>query len=92
MPGKPHSERDRAKALWEEIFGFPPPPYLSVTLMEKALAHEAQCRRQGGLSPATRKTLTRVAGGQPVAEARAAVSSPELILSASGMAAPTRSR
>ncbi|MDD9724538.1 DUF2924 domain-containing protein [Roseovarius sp. SK2] len=69
MPGKPHPERNRAKALWEEIFGFPPPPYLSMAFMEKALAHEAQCRRHGGLSPATRKTLTRVAGGQPVAEA-----------------------
>jgi hypothetical protein len=37
--------------------------------MEKALAYEAQSRRRGGLSAATRKALARVAGGQPVAEA-----------------------
>lgn len=69
MPGKPHPARDDVKARWEEIFISPPPPYLSMAFMEKALAHEQQCRRHGGLSAATRKTLTRVAGGQPVAEA-----------------------
>ncbi|QFT93920.1 hypothetical protein FIU86_13805 [Roseovarius sp. THAF9] len=69
MPGKPHPERDGAKARWEEIFGSPPPLYLSVSFMEKAVAYEAQCRRHGGLSAATRKTLARIACGQPVAEA-----------------------
>jgi hypothetical protein len=69
MPGKPHPQRDRVKARWEEVFGSPPPPYLSVAFMEKALAYEAQSRRRGGLSAATRKALARVAGGQPVAEA-----------------------
>ncbi len=69
MPGKPHPQRDRVKARWEEVFGSPPPPYLSVAFMEKSLAYEAQSRRRGGLSAATRKALARVAGGQPVAEA-----------------------
>ena len=69
MPGKPHPERDGVKARWEEVFGSPPPPYLSVAFMEKALAHEMQCRRHGGLSAATRKALARIAGGQAIAEA-----------------------
>lgn len=69
MPGKPHPERDDVKARWVEVFGSAPPPYLSVAFMEKAVSHEAQCRRHGGLSAATRKSLARVAGGHPVAEA-----------------------
>ncbi|WP_082630866.1 DUF2924 domain-containing protein [Roseovarius atlanticus] len=69
MPGKPHPARDDVKARWEEIFRSPPPPYLSVAFMERALAYEQQCRRHGGLSAATGKTLARIAEGQPVAEA-----------------------
>lgn len=69
MPGKPHPARDDVKARWGEVFGSPPPPYLSVAFMEKALAHEQQCRRHGGMSAVTRKSLARIAEGQPVAEA-----------------------
>ena len=67
MPGKPRPERDRVRARWEEIFGSPSPPYLSVAFMEKALSHEAQCRQHGGLPAATRKVLKRIAQGQPPA-------------------------
>ncbi len=69
MPGKPHPERARVQALWEEAFGSPPPPYLSVGFMERALAYEAQCRRHGGLQAKTRKALQRIAAGDPVTQA-----------------------
>lgn len=69
MPGRPHPEREQIRARWEETFGSPPPPYLSVAFMEKAVVHEAQCRQHGGLSAATRKALKRIAEGQPPAHA-----------------------
>lgn len=69
MPGKPHPERTRVQALWEEAFGSLPPPYLSVGFMERALAHEAQCQRHGRLPAKTRKALQRIAAGETVAQA-----------------------
>lgn len=69
MPGKPHPERDQLRVRWEETFGSPPPPYLSVGFMENAMAYEAQCRAHGGLPAATRTALRRIAAGRPVAEA-----------------------
>ena len=69
MPGKPHPDRDRIRMPWEEAFGSPPPPYLSVGFMERALAHDAQCRRHGGLPSSVRKALMGIAAGKPVAEA-----------------------
>ncbi len=69
MPGKPHPGRSRVRASWEETFGSPPPPYLSVGFMERALAHEAQCQRHGRLPAKTRKALQCIAAGAPVAQA-----------------------
>jgi hypothetical protein len=68
MPGNPDPKRRRLRGAWKEAFGSPPPPYLSVGFMEKALAHEAQCRREGGLPAATRRSLRRIAAGRPVSE------------------------
>ena len=68
MPGKADPERSAAQEDWQGAFGSPPPPYLSVAFMRKALAHQAQCRKHGGLPSATRRTLKRIAGGQAVAE------------------------
>jgi hypothetical protein len=59
---------DRAglKATWEETFGSPPPLYLSLGFMQKALAHERQCRASGGLSTATRRALAAaLTNGRP---------------------------
>jgi len=67
MPGKPDPNRAAALREWEEAFGSPPPPYLSVAFMRKALTHEAQCRRHGGLPAATRRALRHVAEGKSVA-------------------------
>lgn len=69
MPGRPDPGRPLAIAAWEEAFGSPPPPYLSVTFLRKAVAYDEQCRVAGGLSVATRRTLRQIAEGRPVAEA-----------------------
>lgn len=69
MPGKPHPERARVRALWEEAFGSPSPPYLSVDFMERALAYEAQCKCRGGLPAKTQKALQRIVAGEPVVQA-----------------------
>lgn len=45
-------ERAQVQADWEEAFGSPPPPRLSVAFMLRAVAHARQCRAEGGISPA----------------------------------------
>jgi len=57
------------RAWWQETFGAPPPPYLSVGFMQAALSYDAQCRVHDGLPAATRKALRRIADGKAVAEA-----------------------
>ena len=69
MPGRPDPDRAAALTDWEAIFGSPPPPYLSVTFMQKAIAHERQCKRAGGLPAATRRALLQIAEGEDVAAA-----------------------
>jgi hypothetical protein len=61
---------------WEETFGSPPPPYLSVAFIRKALAYEAQCRRHGGLPSTTRRALKRIADGQTVKESTKQIARP----------------
>lgn len=69
MPGRPDPDRPLAIAAWEKAFGSPPPHYLSVAFLRKAVAHEEQSRVSGGLSAATRRTLRQIAEGRPVTEA-----------------------
>lgn len=69
MPGKADPDRARLLQDWEEAFGSPPPAYASVAFLRKALAHEAQVRQHGGLPAATRRALSQIATGRPVAEA-----------------------
>ena len=69
MPGKPDPDRPLAMAAWEEAFGFPPPPFLSVAFMRKAVAFEAQCQASGGLPAATRRKLRQIREGKPNAVA-----------------------
>jgi len=47
---------------WEAAFGAPPPPYVSLRLMRKALAYEEQCRTFGGLPADLRRRLRALAG------------------------------
>jgi hypothetical protein len=69
MPGKPDPDRPLAIAAWQEAFGSPPPPFLSVAFMRKAVAYEEQCRISGGLPTATRRKLRQIAEGKPIAVA-----------------------
>lgn len=68
MPGKPDPDRAEALRAWEETFGSPPPPYLSVAFLHKAVAHEVQCHRHGGHSAATKRTLRKIAEGRSVTD------------------------
>lgn len=69
MPGRPDPDRAAAMKDWGAIFGSPPPSYLSVAFMQKAIRHERQCKRVGGLSAATRRALLQIAQGEDVAAA-----------------------
>jgi len=63
MPGNPHPARDRLQKEWQVVMGAPPPAFLSVRIMEKALAFEAQCKAQGGVPAQLRRALERIADG-----------------------------
>ncbi|MDF0596899.1 DUF2924 domain-containing protein [Psychromarinibacter halotolerans] len=67
--GKPDPERQRAVRGWKEAFGYPPPAYLSVDFMHRAMAHEEQCRRHGRLPNKLRRELRSIAAGQSVSRA-----------------------
>ncbi|MCO6384916.1 DUF2924 domain-containing protein [Oceanicola sp. 502str15] len=67
--GEPHPDRQATVAGWEEIFGSPPPAYLSVDFMARAIAHEKQCRQHGRLPENLRRDLRRIAEGQSVSKA-----------------------
>lgn len=69
MGRDPNPERPAVLQEWEVVFGSPPPPYLSVPLMQKALSYEAQCKALGGLPAATRRALKQIAAGEDVAAA-----------------------
>ena len=71
MPGKADPARPKAIADWEAAFGASPPPYLSVGFMRNAVTYASQCKTQGGLSGATRRSLQKIASGAPVREAGA---------------------
>jgi len=72
----PNPDRHQAILDWQETFGSPPPRYLSVGFMQKALAYEAQCKSSGGLPAATRRALKQVASGKSVQSINAGRISP----------------
>lgn len=57
MGREPHADRGSALVQWETAFGSPAPAYLSVRVMQKAVAYEAQRATAGGLSAQTRSVL-----------------------------------
>lgn len=69
MPGEADPARPGVLAEWEAVIGSPPPAYLSVGLMQRAIAHERQCRAQGGVSAATRRALRQISEGKTAEEA-----------------------
>ena len=68
MPGKADPERGVVLNDWQETFGSPPPPYLSVAFMRRALAHEDQCKRHGRLPSSTQTALRKIAAGKPASD------------------------
>ncbi|WP_162798346.1 DUF2924 domain-containing protein [Sulfitobacter sp. SK011] len=69
MGRDPNPERPAVLQKWEAVFGSPPPPYLSVPFMQKAILYEQQCKALGGLSAATRRALKQIAKGYEVTAA-----------------------
>lgn len=69
MPGKPDPARAQVLVEWEAVFGSPPPAYLSVGFMQRAVSHERQCKTRGGLPATTRRALGQIANGQKVSDA-----------------------
>lgn len=69
MRRDPNPERPRILSEWEAVFGSPPPPYLSVSFMQKAMLYEQQCKTLGGLTAATRRALRQIAKGEDIAAA-----------------------
>lgn len=71
MGRDPNSERPRVLAEWKAVFGSPPPKFLSIGFMEKAIAYETQCKAQSGLPAQTRRALRQIANGKAVQAAQA---------------------
>ena len=62
----PDPDRGQITLDWRKPYGSPPPAYLSVMLMRKALAYEAQCKASGGLPASARRLLKQIASGKSV--------------------------
>lgn len=69
MGRDPNPERPATLSEWEAVFGSPPPAYLSVPFMQKAIGHERQCRTLGGLPATTRRALKQIAAGKDICAA-----------------------
>jgi len=55
-------DRPRLVALWQDLFGAPPPKSLSRPFMRRMLAFEVQARAMGGLPKGFTTKLERAAG------------------------------
>ena len=64
MGRDPNPDRPAALEDWTTAFGATPPPFLSVSFMQKATAYAAQCKRHGGLPATTRRALKQIATGE----------------------------
>jgi len=71
MRGKPNPERPKVQAEWERQFGTPSPAFLSVNFMKDALNFERQCKERGGYPAVTRRQLSQITNGKPVADVNA---------------------
>jgi hypothetical protein len=76
MPGKPDPDRAAALRDWGEAFGSPPPPYLSVAFIRKALAYESQSKQHGRIPASIRRVLRQVAEGRAVTESTRQIARP----------------
>ena len=76
MGRDPNPERPAALSDWAAVFGAPPPPYLSVSFMQRAAGFQAQCKKSGGLPASTRRALQQIATGDEPKSAIAPTLSP----------------
>src|SRR5713226_5353449 len=58
------------KSRWRELYDTEPPPRISRELLARAIAHRLQEKVFGGLAPATRRLLDRVAADRSSRRAR----------------------
>ena len=65
----PNPERPATLEHWEAVFGLPPPAYLSVPFMQRAISYEQQCRALGGVTATTRRALRQIAAGEDITNA-----------------------
>lgn len=64
-------DRPGCIARWREVFGRPPPKYLSPQFMKRVLIWELQNRELGNLSAKTERRLKQIASGKtPPAQAK----------------------
>jgi len=59
------SKRADLVAGWQRSFGCLPPKGIGQQLLSLGIVYHEQCRRHGGLKPATRKRLEALATGKP---------------------------
>ena len=59
-----HLDRPGCLDRWREVFGRPPPKYLSPQFMKRVLIRELQNRELGGLSVKTERRLQQIALGK----------------------------
>ena len=64
MGRDPNPERPEALQGWYDAFGAPPPPFLSVSFLQRAVGYQTQCNAHGGLPTATRRALKQIAAGE----------------------------
>ena len=57
-------DRSACLELWRESFASPPAKYLSQPFMQKAVAHELQCRALKGVPKSTKRALIAIAKGK----------------------------
>jgi len=57
-------DRDACLDRWRDVFDRPPPKHLSLRFMQRAIAYEAQCRVEDGVSRKTIQALSKLASGK----------------------------
>jgi len=63
---------------WKALHRIAPPKGISTPLMIRAIAYEVQARHYGGLTPAVKRRLDKIAGGQTRGAAESAARAPVL--------------
>ena len=59
-------DRSALRVAWVKTFKKPPPHFLSMLFMRKALIWDAQCRIYGGVSANLKRALKSAADGKPL--------------------------